>query len=182
MLNLLFTPFPVLTTARLILREPQPTDADALFRVRSNPALMEFIPRPVARTPADAATVLTMMSDGLARGEKINWAITRPADDELIGVIGYVNIYPEHHRAEIGYILRDDCHRQGLMSEALAAAVAYGFAEMKLHSIEAIIRPANTASRTLIERHGFVLEGAFKENCYFNGAYLDSLVYSKLAP
>lgn len=180
MLNLTFSPFPVLTTARLTLREPRLDDADALFTIRSNPALMKDIPRPIAKTPADAAAVLTLMHDNQARGEGLNWAITQTGDDELAGVIGYVNIYPDAHRAEIGYILRADCHGQGLMDEALAAAVAYGFAQMHLHSIEAIIRPENAPSRKLVERNGFVQEGFFKENGFFDGHYFDSVVYSQL--
>ncbi len=181
MLTLNFAPFPTLTTARLTLREPRPTDADALFVIRSNPALMEFIPRPIAQTPADAAALLTLMRDGQVQNEKINWAICRVGDDTLIGMIGYVRIYPDAHRAEIGYILHADYHGQGLMDEALAATIAYGFGAMNLHSIEAIIRPENAASRKLIERNGFVQEGLFRENQFFNGQYRDSVVYSRLA-
>jgi [ribosomal protein S5]-alanine N-acetyltransferase len=181
MLTFDFTPFPTLTTARLLLREPQPSDADALFVLRSNPALMRYIPRPLARVPADAAAVLTMVRDGQLRAERINWAITRLGDPQLIGMIGYVNLYAADHRAEIGYILGADFHGQGLMDEALAATVAYGFEVMNLHSIEAIIRPENTASRKLVERNGFILEGLFKEDCFFDGQYLDSAIYSRLA-
>lgn len=183
MLHLDFSPFPTLTTARLTLREPHLADVDALFVLRSDPALMQFIPRPLAKTPADAAAVLTLMRDSQARNERLNWAITRTGQgDELLGVIGYVNIYPDAHRAEIGYILRADCHGLGLMDEALQATVAYGFDQMRLHSIEAIIRPENAASRKLVARNGFVQEGLFRENCFFEGQYLDSAVYSRLAP
>ena len=182
MLTFNFTPFPALTTARLTLREPRLDDADALFKIRSNPAVMNVIPRPVAQTSADAKTILQLMLDGLARHESINWALTRTADDELIGMIGYVRTNPEHHRAEIGYILRADCHGQGLMTEALDAAIAYGFAAMRLHSIVALIRADNAPSRKLVERHGFRQEGLFREDCFFDDRYFDSAVYARLAP
>ena len=51
MLTFNFSPFPVLATARLTLREPRPADEDALFPLRADPALMQFIPRPIAQTP-----------------------------------------------------------------------------------------------------------------------------------
>ena len=180
MLTFKFAPFSALTTARLTLREPRPDDLDALFVIRSNPALMSFIPRPIAQTPADAAAVLTLMRDRQARNEGLNWAITRTGDDTLVGMIGYVYLYADAHRAEIGYILHADYHGQGLMDEALQATVAYGFEAMHLHSIEAIIRPDNAPSRKLVERNGFVQEGLFRENVFFNGQYLDSVVYSRL--
>ena len=50
-----------------------------------------------------------------------------------------------------------------------------------LHSIEAVVRPENTPSRKLVERHGFVQEGFFRENIFFNGRYLDSVVYSRVS-
>lgn len=181
MLDLSFTPFPVLTTARLTLRQPELTDTAAFFALRSDPALMRFIPRPLAQTPADAAAVIQLMLDGQARAERLNWAMTRTGSTDLLGVIGYVNIYPNDHRAEIGYLLRADCHGQGLMAEALEATVAYGFKAMHLHSIEAIIDPTNEPSRKLVDHHGFVQEGVFKENRFFGGRYLDSVVYSRLA-
>ena len=181
MLTFNFSPFPVLATARLTLREPRPADEDALFPLRADPALMQFIPRPIAQTPADAGAVIQLMRDGQARNESINWMMIRTADLELVGTIGYVRIHPEDHRAEIGYLLRADCHGQGLMDEALEATVAYGFTTMNLHSIEAVVRPENTPSRKLVERHGFVQEGFFRENIFFNGRYLDSVVYSRVS-
>ncbi len=180
MITLPFTPFPVITTPRLTLRRPELTDTPAYFPLRADPALMRFIPRPQAQTPADAAAVIELMHAREGLHEGINWAITRTGEDVLLGVIGYVNIYPEAHRAEIGYILSADCHGQGIMAEALEAVVHYGFQQMHLHSIEAIIDPDNTASRKLVERHQFVQEGHFKECGFFNGRYLDSVVYSRL--
>ena len=43
-----FNPFPVLTTDRLILRRPLMEDAADLFEMRSDPQVMQFIPRPLA--------------------------------------------------------------------------------------------------------------------------------------
>jgi [ribosomal protein S5]-alanine N-acetyltransferase len=180
MLTLNFSPFPVLTTARLTLRRPELTDTAAYFPLRADAAQMRFIPRPVAKTPEDAAAVIEMMHAREGQREGINWALTRTGEDELLGVIGYVNIYPEAHRAEVGYILHPSCHGQGLMDEALKAVVQYGFEQMRLHSIEAITDPANKSSRKILERNGFVQEGFFKENDFFDGKYLDTVVYSRL--
>ena len=42
--------------------------------------------------------------------------------------------------------------------------VKYGFEEMKLHSIEAIIDPANLASEKVLQKNGFKKEAHLKEN------------------
>ena len=51
---------------------------------------------------------------------------------------------------------------------------------MQLHSIEAIIDPSNYASAKVLEKNGFIKEGHLRENVFFNGQYLDSVIYSLL--
>ena len=59
-------------------------------------------------------------------------------------------------------------------------AVNYGFQVMKLHSIEAIIDPDNHASAKVLEKNGFIKEAHLKENEFFDGRFLDSVIYSIL--
>jgi len=51
---------------------------------------------------------------------------------------------------------------------------------LHFHSIEAFVNPENDASILLLEKNGFVKEAHFKENFYFEGAFLDTGVYSLL--
>jgi ribosomal-protein-alanine N-acetyltransferase len=100
----------------------------------------------------------------------------------VIGTIGYYRMKLEHFRGEVGYMLAPEHWRQGLMSEALEAAVQCGFQRFGLHSIEAVTDPKNIASNALLKRCGFVREGLFKENYYWNGRFFDSAVWSRMAP
>ncbi|MGF1923347.1 MAG: GNAT family N-acetyltransferase, partial [Bacteroidia bacterium] len=65
-------------------------------------------------------------------------------------------------------------------SEALHATINFGFNEIRLHSIQANVAPANNASQQILLKHGFVKEAYFKEDHYFNGQFMDSEVYSLL--
>ena len=49
------------------------------------------------------------------------------------------------------------------MTEALAAVIDFGFKEMELNRIEAVIMPENTASINLLEKLGFRKEGLLAE-------------------
>jgi ribosomal-protein-alanine N-acetyltransferase len=51
---------------------------------------------------------------------------------------------------------------------------------MKLHSIEAHINPANTASATLLGKTGFTREAYFKEDFFFKGEFINTAIYSLL--
>jgi ribosomal-protein-alanine N-acetyltransferase len=69
---------------------------------------------------------------------------------------------------------------KGIISEAIKEVVKYGFEEMKLHSIEAIIDPANISSEKVLQKNGFVKEAHLRENDFFNGRFLDTVIYSSL--
>ena len=180
MLTLNFAPFPNLETERLLLRRVNPTDIKEIFALRSNPQTMQYIPRPLLKPDAHALQHLPMIDTKIETNEGINWAITLKDNPKLIGVIGHYRIKPEHYRAEIGYMLLPEYHGKGIVSEAVKEAVNYGFQVMKLHSIEAIIDPDNHASAKVLEKNGFIKEAHLKENEFFDGRFLDSVIYSIL--
>ncbi len=173
---------PTLETERLILREPRESDVEMLYQMRSNPETMKYIPRPLSTQHADALKLIHAQINGFKNGESISWGITKKGEDILIGTIGFVRMKLEHNRAELGYMLHEDYHRQGIMSEAATAVINYGFNNMKLHTIEAIIDAQNTASGNLLITLGFEQEAYFKEDFLFNGVYRDSIHYTIFEP
>jgi ribosomal-protein-alanine N-acetyltransferase len=96
----------------------------------------------------------------------------------LIGTIGLWRIIKEHYRAEIGYMLLPEYFRKGYTKEAITRVTAFGFEDMKLHSIEANINPANLGSAAVLKSTGYVKEAYFRENFYFDGTFKDSEIYS----
>lgn len=177
----MFTPFPTLKTERLILRQPAGTDAADLFEMRSDPQVMQYIPRPLAKTLDDMTPFLKMLSDALEEGKGINWAIELKDSGKVVGLIGYVRLNLDHQRAEVGYSLTRSFHRRGIMLEAIQAIINYGFdGPMKLHSIEAIVDADNIASAMLLERVGFVKEAYFREDFLHNGQFRNSVHYGLL--
>lgn len=182
MLELDLSVFPSLRTPRLVLRELRADDAKALFDMRSDERVMRHIGRPRATTLADAEKLIGTITSDRANNLGITWGITFLSDDTLIGTIGYYRLKLEHHRGEIGYMLGADHWGKGIMGEALDAAVDCGFDRFGFHSIEAVTDPRNERSNRLLERHGFLREGLFKENYFWNGEFQDSAVYSRLAP
>jgi len=70
---------------------------------------------------------------------------------------------------------------KGLISEAIGTALEFGFGTLGLHRVEAITRPQNAASIRALEKNGFVREGEFKEDIFWEGAYHDSVYFGRLA-
>lgn len=182
MLVLDFNPFPNLSTERLVLNQITMDDKEDLLVLRSNQQVMKYIPRPLAKTLEDAAFLIETMYTGINNTESINWGIRLKPDNKLIGIIGFVKFLKPHYRAEVGYLLHPNFQRMGIMQEALTAVINYGFNDLKLHSIEAIIDPRNASSAGILEKNNFVKEAYFKECFFFDGVFLDSVYYSRITP
>jgi ribosomal-protein-alanine N-acetyltransferase len=183
MLSLQLAPFPELKTPRLLLRRITAADAPVIFRLRSEEASMRYLDRDPMTSPDEAQTMVTRIDEGLSSNSGLTWGLARVGEESaLIGTCGPWRFDAENYRAEIGYSLLPEAWGQGLMSEALAEVCRYCFAELGLHSLEANVNPQNAASIRLLERLGFVREAYFRENYYYRGQFLDSAIYSLLAP
>ncbi|WP_410220385.1 GNAT family N-acetyltransferase [Pedobacter sp.] len=181
MLELSLSPFPVLETERLILREHHIDDAKVLFDMRQNEEVMRYIDRERPKTIDDIYAFIRRLNQDFKQGQSLAWVIAlKESPQQMIGSIGYWRTDLPNHRAEIGYMLHPGYWRKGIISEALKATIDFGFNEINLHSINANINPGNDASRALLLKHGFIKEAYFRENYYFNGKFLDSEIYGLL--
>lgn len=182
MLNINFSPFPNLLSDRLRLRRITADDVYEVFLLRSDPETMKYIPRPLAKNKTDAMDHITMVNKGVADNTSINWAITMKEDNKLIGMICLIRMQPENFRTEIGYILHPAYHGMGIMHEAVGVLINYAFNILGFHSLEAVIDPENKASEQVLLKHNFLKEAHYKENTFYDGKFLDAVVYSLIRP
>ncbi|WP_130734550.1 GNAT family N-acetyltransferase [Flavobacterium sp. J27] len=180
MLELNFSPFPVLESERLHFRALRESDANEIFALRSNPELMQYIPRPLVTNMEEALEHIKMIQDKIDANEGINWAVTEKGKDKLISLIGFYRTQHENYRTEIGYMLLPEYQNKGYITEAIQTLLDYAFDKMGVHSVEAIIDPRNIASGKVLEKNGFRKEAHFVENCFHNGVFLDSVHYGLL--
>jgi ribosomal-protein-alanine N-acetyltransferase len=180
MLVINFHPFQNLETNRLLLRRLDNSDVNEVFALRSNALTMQYIPRPLVQNDQEALAHITMINDKIDNNEGINWAISIKGNPKLIGIIGHYRIQPQNFRAEIGYMILPEFNGKGIVTEAIKEVVRYGFEKMQLHSIEAIIDPRNLASERVLQKNGFIKEAHLLENEFFEGKFIDTVIYSLL--
>jgi len=172
---------PVLTTARLVLRDLRSSDAAGVLAMRSDPEVMRHVNRPLAQSVDEAAALIDLINSRVAAGESVQWAMTLRDNGRFVGIIGYWRFMKENHAAELGYMLGRDLWGMGYASEAIAAVLDFGFQVMDLHKVQAITRPENLPSIRALTKNGFVQEGHFRDDIFWNGAFQDSLYFAKLA-
>lgn len=180
MLTINFHPFKNLETQHLFLRQVKNDDVEEIMKLRGDAATMKYIPRPLVANKEEALEHIKMINDKIEANIGINWAITLKGNTKLIGIIGHYRIQPENHRCEIGYMILKEYWGKGITTEAIDVVLKYGFQELNMHSIEAIIDPENTASEKVLLKNGFVKEAHILENELYDGKFWDTVIYSIL--
>lgn len=109
------------------------------------------------------------------------------AEGRVIGECNFSNFMRGPFQAcFLGYKIDYRVEGHGLMREALTAAIAYVFDELRLHRIHANYLPINERSGRLLRRLGFVVEGYARDYLLIGGEWRDhiltSLTNTKLTP
>ncbi|PQJ81337.1 GNAT family N-acetyltransferase [Polaribacter glomeratus] len=167
-MNYNFTPFPVLETERLTLRALNLDDAKAIFGLRTNKEVNEFIDRKTPNNLSEARAFIDRISNLTLNNKGIFWVIESKSNHQLIGTVGLRNFEDEEDYAEIGYELDPISQQKGFMSEAFEAVLKFGFQEMELKTIEAFTHKNNMDSISLLEKQDFVFQPEIKDEGFEN--------------
>jgi ribosomal-protein-alanine N-acetyltransferase len=163
-----FTTFPVLETERLTLRELNLNDTKAIFGLRTNKEINEFIDRKRLNNLSESRAFIDLISKLTATNKGLFWVLESKNNQQLIGTIGLRNFEDEENYAEISYELDPSYHQRRFMSEAFEAILKFGFENLELKTIEAFTHQKNTASIALLKKQQFVLDPERRDEGFEN--------------
>ena len=118
-----FSPFPVLETERVLLREITLADAQDWFRIWGDDRVAGQTDTATFTSVDQAEDLIRWWAGRFEAGLGFRWAITRKPNNALIGSCGFHCLDTTAARAEIGYELAAASWRQGLASEAVIRLV-----------------------------------------------------------
>ena len=164
--------FPTLETKRLLLRQTTQEDVEAVFAVFSDPKVTQFHDLNTLIHLHQANQIIERRIGGFESGRGIRWAITGKRNNYLIGSCGFT-WHQQANAAEMGYELKSQYWRQGIMSEALRAILQYGFIHRQIQFVIAEIMIENIASRKLLEKLGFQSQGILEKRGFWKAQHHD---------
>ena len=156
MLRLNFSPFPILKTDRLILRRVTIEDDNEIFLLRSDENINKYVDRPRPNSITDAKNHIDKVNSGIDNNESIYWGITLLNNPTVIGTICLWNISKENYTAEVGFELATDFQGKGLMKEAFAEVISYGFETLKVRRLVGWVHHENSRSISLLSKFNFI--------------------------
>jgi RimJ/RimL family protein N-acetyltransferase len=173
-------PIPRLAGERVSLRPHRDDDGDALFTLYGDPDVTRWWSHEPWTDRQQAIAHLERMRRDRINDEFYPWAIASNADDALIGTAALYEIDRTHKRGMIGYSLSPSMQGRGYVNEALRLLIEFAWTTLDLQRLEADTDPGNDASRHVLERLGFVLEGSMRKRWFVHGKWHDASWYGLL--
>ena len=155
-----------LETERLILRRLTRADAENLFLLESDPAVMRFINggKPTPREVIENEMLPWLLGEYRhAEGYGV-WAAIEKSTGDFIGRVSLRAHEGGLEKVELGYRLRRSAWGKGYATEASRALVDKGFSELGARRIFAETMTVNAASRRVMEKVGLKFVRVFHDS------------------
>ena len=164
---------PIIETERLILRELEYTDANALFEMDSDPEVHLYIENNPVKTIDEMKKVIEMLKEQYLKNGIARWAVVDKESNECVGWSGLkyfrellndqINFY------ELGYRFKRKHWGKGFATESSNAIIDYGFKKLSIDSIFAMTDPNNLTSKKVLTKLSF----EFRESFDYEGDLTD---------
>ena len=160
------------------IREFQSNDVEALVKYANNYAVSKFM-RDSFPYPYTKENAVKWINYVKINYSKLFFAIAN--ENELIGGIGAV-LQTDVHRfsAEVGFWLGQFYWNKGILSKALPLFCNYLFTNYDFNRITANVFEGNEASKRVLEKAGFVLEGTQRKSVFKENKFVDHYIYGLL--
>lgn len=149
-----------LRTDRLLLRRPREGDALLVFEsFGRDPEVTRYLTWRPHKALADAEAALAARIGRLADGTEYSWILELSTTQ---AVVGLTSAWVENEAAEVGFVIARPFWNQGLATEAVRAVTAWALSSSSIMRVWATCDVENYASARVLQKAGFVSQGAFE--------------------
>jgi RimJ/RimL family protein N-acetyltransferase len=150
-----------LETHRLIFRPFTLDDAEAMFRMDSNPIVHKYLWNTPAKDISEIITVIEYLNKQYEENKIGRYATFLKENGQFIGWTGikYINDHVENGNTnfyDYGYRLDEPFWNKGYATEATKFWLDYGFNQMNIEKMNAYTHAQNGASNHILSKCGMV--------------------------
>ena len=170
---------PELAGRRVMLREPQPADATALFSLLSTDDVSRFISPPPPNVEGFERYV-AWTNRQRAAGQYVCFAIVPIGGEAPIGLIHVRALNPGFLIADWGFAIGSEFWGTGIFNEAAELVLDFAFDVLGVHRLEARAALCNGRGNGAMKKLGAEREGVLRHSFLRDGEFLDQVLWSML--
>ena len=156
----------------IVIRPIRAGDAERLFPLVFNTSVTATLVWDGPGSLEEYRAWMAEQAEKTRQGLAHTFTIVEQGSGGLAGNIG-VRPYADEYRGDIGLWLGEAYQAKGYGTAAIRLATEYGFAQLRLEKIEAMVFVGNHASRRAFEKNGFQLEGTIRRATRKRGVFVD---------
>jgi RimJ/RimL family protein N-acetyltransferase len=170
---------PVLTGARVTLREMRLSDAPSLRAMLATEEVSRFI-SPPPTTVGGFERFIAWTHRERAAGNYVCFAVVPQGTDTAVGIFQVRQLEPGFATAEWGFALGTAFWGTGLFVDGARLVVDFAIDVLQAHRLEARAAVQNGRGNAALRKVGAVQEGLLRQSFLRDGAYLDQTLWTIL--
>lgn len=169
---------PPLETERLVLRNLNDSDFDAVHAYASDPVVVRYMPWG-PNSESDTSDFLARAQEAANAEPRVGYelGVVLREEAQLLGAIGLHRENADETEAMLGYCFGQPAWGHGYATEAGRAMIRFGFAGLGLESIWAGCDSENRPSVRVLEKIGMTFEHHQRHETNVPGEWEDSLMF-----
>ncbi|WP_409291362.1 GNAT family N-acetyltransferase [Peribacillus sp. SCS-37] len=178
-MDAIFNSFPVLKSDRLLLKKVEAVDLDDVFSIYDNDKVFEYCGIIPKHNKASVEKMIGHFGRDFGKRTRIKWGIY--TDKGLTGIIEAMEFNQKVNMAVIGYFLAEAHWGKGIAGEALGLVTRFLFEEGGVNRLQAEVMPGNHASKQVLLKNGYIMEGTLRQAALWSGkGIVDLEIYGLL--
>lgn len=158
-------------TIDLLLRVPNEEDIPFVFSATRYKGFNDGMQWDPPKSIAELTAPLQRSHEKWDKGEAFGFTIENKSTSEFLGRIS-IRPTTENHVWNVGFWTHPEQQNKGVMSEALAAVVNFGFKQLQATRIEAAYATWNKASEKVLLKNGFTFVEYIEKGIFKNGKWV----------
>ena len=174
---------PEIKSERLLFRPVTELDIAKIHLLNSNEEIARFNTSEIPESIEETKAILEswILENSKENTQRFTFAIELKNDTQFIGLIGITLGKIKYKNAEVWFKFDTKFWNKGYATEALKEILKFGFADLKLHRIEAGCAVENIGSIKVLEKVGMLREAHTRKLLPLKSGWSDNYGYAKLS-
>lgn len=161
------------------LRAVEPEDLDALYDIENDPSLWNVGTTNVPYSKYILRDYVAHATCDIYADRQVRLMVENHRQ-QVVAIVDIVNFEPQHLRAELGLVVKNEFRRQGYANVIVSNIIDYAQRIIHLHQIYVIIQSNNEAALQLFYHHHFHHQATLSEWLFDGHDYHDAYVLQRI--
>jgi RimJ/RimL family protein N-acetyltransferase len=163
----------------VVIQPLEPSHAEGLFEIGSDPSIWRWLPESHFTCPEDACSYIKRALDLKATGEEFPFVVIDRASGKIAGTTRYLEISEKNQGIEVGWTwYGSEFQRTAVNTETKFLLLGYAFEALGAIRVQLKTDSRNLRSQTAIQRIGASFEGTLRNHRILpKDGYLRDTVY-----